>query len=116
MDRKSIIGLILIFLVFMGYMWWTAPSEEELAAQRAMRDSIMRVEQLRIDSLEKAQAMSVAQTETIENQLKSSNDSVRNATLPPHCPNTLTRPRATFFFRPRIFKATGCHLVHLLEK
>lgn len=79
MDRKSIIGLILIFLVFMGYMWWTAPSEEELAAQRAMRDSIMRVEQLRIDSLEKAQAMSVTQTETIENQLKSSNDSVRNA-------------------------------------
>lgn len=79
MDRKSIIGLILIFLVFMGYMWWTAPSEEELAAQRAMRDSIMRVEQLRIDSLEKAQAMSLAQTETIENQLKSSNDSVRTA-------------------------------------
>ena len=79
MDRKSIIGLILIFLVFMGYMWWTAPTEEELAAQRAMRDSIMRAEQMRIDSLEKAQAMSVAQTTTIEDQLKSDNDSIRTA-------------------------------------
>ena len=81
MDRKSIIGLILIFLVFMGYMWWTAPTEEELAAQRAMRDSIMRAEQMRIDSLEKAQAMSVAQTTTIGDQLKSDNDSIRTAAL-----------------------------------
>ena len=81
MDRKSIIGLILIFLVFMGYMWWTAPTEEELAAQRAMRDSIMRAEQMRIDSLEKAQAMSMAQTTTIEDQLRSDNDSIRTAAL-----------------------------------
>ncbi len=81
MDRKSIIGLILIFLVFMGYMWWTAPTEEELAAQRAMHDSIMRAEQMRIDSLERAQVISVAQTTTIEDRLKSDNDSIRTAAL-----------------------------------
>ena len=81
MDKKSIIGLILIFLVFMGYMWWTAPSEEELAAQRATRDSIMRAEQMRMDSLEKAQNATYAQVATIEDQLKSGNDSVRNAAL-----------------------------------
>ena len=81
MDRKSIIGLILIFLVFMGYMWWTAPTEEELAAQRAMRDSIMRAEQMRIDSLERAQNLSLAQENTLESQLQSDNDSVRSAAL-----------------------------------
>jgi len=81
MDRKSIIGLILIFLVFMGYMWWTAPTEEELAAQRAMRDSIMRAEQMRIDSLERAQNLSLAQENTLESQLQSDNDSIRFAAL-----------------------------------
>ena len=81
MDRKSIIGLILIFLVFMGYMWWTAPTEEELAAQRAMRDSIMRAEQMRIDSLERAQNLSLVQENTLESQLQSDNDSIRFAAL-----------------------------------
>ena len=81
MDRKSIIGLILIFLVFMGYMWWTAPTEEELAAQRAMRDSIMRAEQMRIDSLERAQNLSLAQENILESQLQSDNDSIRFAAL-----------------------------------
>ena len=81
MDRKSIIGLILIFLVFMGYMWWTAPTEEELAAQRAMRDSIMRAEQMRIDSLERAQNLSLAQENTLESQLQSDNDSIRLGAL-----------------------------------
>ncbi|MDE5735767.1 MAG: hypothetical protein K2H65_01650, partial [Bacteroidales bacterium] len=34
MDKKSIIGLILIFLVMMGYAYWTSPSlEERQAAQ-----------------------------------------------------------------------------------
>ena len=81
MDRKSIIGLILIFLVFMGYMWWTAPTEEKLAAQPAMRDSIMRAEQMRIDSLERAQNLSLAQENTLESQLQSDNDSIRFAAL-----------------------------------
>ena len=81
MDRKSIIGLILIFLVFMGYMWWTAPTEEELAAQRARRDSIMRAEQMRIDSLERAQNLSLTQENTLESQLQSANDSIRLAAL-----------------------------------
>lgn len=36
MDKKSIIGLILIFVVMMGYAYWTSPSmEEQKAAQEA---------------------------------------------------------------------------------
>ena len=29
MDKKSIIGLLLIFAIFVGYMFWVAPSKEE---------------------------------------------------------------------------------------
>ncbi len=40
MDKKSIIGLILIFLVMMGYAYWTSPSlEERQAAQEAARQA-----------------------------------------------------------------------------
>lgn len=35
MDKKSIIGLILIFLVMMGYAYWTSPSLEERQAAQA---------------------------------------------------------------------------------
>ena len=44
MNKKSIIGLVLIFAIFVGYMWWIAPSEEEIAEQRRIRDSIMLAE------------------------------------------------------------------------
>ena len=33
MNKKSIIGIILIFGIFVGYMWWIAPSKEEIAEQ-----------------------------------------------------------------------------------
>ena len=39
MNKQSIIGLVLIFAIFMGYMWWMAPSKEEMAEMRAKQDS-----------------------------------------------------------------------------
>ena len=41
MNKQSIIGLILIFAIFMGYMWWVAPSEEERAEMQRQHDSIV---------------------------------------------------------------------------
>ncbi len=41
MNKKSIIGLVLIFAIFIGYMKWMSPSQEELAVMRAKQDSIM---------------------------------------------------------------------------
>ncbi len=32
MNKKSIIGFVLLFGIFIGYMWWVAPSKEELAS------------------------------------------------------------------------------------
>jgi YidC/Oxa1 family membrane protein insertase len=44
MDRNSIIGLILIFAIILGYSWYTQPSPEKLAQVQAQKDSIAQVE------------------------------------------------------------------------
>jgi len=48
MDRNTILGLLLIFVLFIGYSWWSAPSKEELEAKRA-QDSIALVQE-RVDT------------------------------------------------------------------
>lgn len=44
MDRKSIIGILLIFVILIGWQYLMKPSEEEIAAQQQRRDSIAQVE------------------------------------------------------------------------
>lgn len=39
MDKKTIIGLVLIFGIFVGYMFWVAPSKEEMAERQRVYDS-----------------------------------------------------------------------------
>ena len=41
MDKKSIIGLVLIFAIFVGYMFWVAPSKEEMTERQRVYDSTM---------------------------------------------------------------------------
>ena len=65
MDKKSIIGLVLIFGIFVGYMFWVAPSKEEMAERQRVYDSMVlaNVEAQRIeDSIlaEKARIDSLA--------------------------------------------------------
>jgi YidC/Oxa1 family membrane protein insertase len=43
MDRSSVIGIILIVIIFLGYMWLSTPSREQLAAQKQTQDSIAMV-------------------------------------------------------------------------
>ncbi len=51
MDKKSIIGLVLIFAIFVGYMFWVAPSKEEMAERQRVYDSTMqaKLEEQRIE-------------------------------------------------------------------
>ncbi len=59
MDKKSIIGLILIFGIFVGYMFWIAPSKEEIAERQRVYDSTMQANleaQRLADSLEAEKA------------------------------------------------------------
>ena len=40
MDRNTIYGLLLIFLLILGYSWWSQPSKEELAKRKQTEDSL----------------------------------------------------------------------------
>ena len=81
MDKKSIIGLVLIFAIFVGYMFWVAPSKEEIAERQRVYDSTMQVqleEQRLADSLaaaEKAALEAGDSTALTANPV----DSLRNA-------------------------------------
>lgn len=46
MDRQSMIGLLLIGLILIGFSIWTSPSEEQIAAAKRQQDSIAQVEKL----------------------------------------------------------------------
>lgn len=43
MDKNTVIGLLLIFIVIFGFSWFNRPTEEQLARQKAQRDSIENV-------------------------------------------------------------------------
>lgn len=66
MDKKSIIGLILIFLVMMGYAYWTSPSlEERQAAQENARKAAQTTEDtVSLTQSESTAAPAPAPTET----------------------------------------------------
>ncbi len=44
MDRNSVIGLILIAAILIGYTWYTKPTAEQLAAEQRRVDSLAQVE------------------------------------------------------------------------
>lgn len=44
MDKRSIIGLVLIFALMMGYSLWNKPSEKEIQTQQQKQDSITAIQ------------------------------------------------------------------------
>ena len=54
MDKNTIIGLVLIAALLIGYSWYTKPSEEEIAQQR-MQDSITAVAKEKAEQQMKAE-------------------------------------------------------------
>lgn len=61
MDKKSIIGLVLIFGIFIGYMAWISPTKEERAQMQRSLDSMVaaRQDSIRTDSMLRAQTDSI---------------------------------------------------------
>jgi YidC/Oxa1 family membrane protein insertase len=51
-NKNTIIGLVLIFLIFIVYSYLMTPSKEEIQKQQRAADSIARINQLRTDSAE----------------------------------------------------------------
>lgn len=68
MDKNTIFGLVLIFLILIGFSYLTRPSEAELQRAQEQRDSIARVEA--------ARAAQVAEQEQKDFELAGQNDSL----------------------------------------
>lgn len=66
MNRNTIIGIVLIFALMIGYTMMMSPSEEELAARKKTQDSLLAVQQQQRDSVNKTALV---------------NDSTRNAAV-----------------------------------
>lgn len=56
MDRNTVIGFSLIFLILIGYYWYTAPTPEQQAAFDKQRDSIAQVEAAKANPVKPATA------------------------------------------------------------
>lgn len=48
MDKNTVIGLVLIFAIIIGFSWFNRPNEEQIEAQKRYRDSIQKVELARV--------------------------------------------------------------------
>lgn len=75
MDKKSIIGLVLIFALMMGYSLWNKPSEKELQAQRHKQDSITAI-QSKIAAVSKVEQKETIVSDTVKK------DSLAQKTIP----------------------------------
>jgi YidC/Oxa1 family membrane protein insertase len=78
MDRNTIIGFSLIFLILVGYYWWAAPSQAEMDIQRKAADSIARVD-AKSDTTQPTQ--NAADTAALNEKSANSQDSVINGFL-----------------------------------
>ncbi len=54
MDRKTLLGLILIFAIFLGFSWYNGKQQGKAAAERARIDSLNNIEQARRLAAEEA--------------------------------------------------------------
>ena len=57
MDRNSLIGLGLIGAILIGWMYFTAPSKEEIERNKRVRDSIALAEQKKAEEIVKTQTI-----------------------------------------------------------
>ncbi len=64
MDKRSIVGLVLIFLIVIGFSYLMRPSKEELAAMRAKQDSVARAEARRDSALAEHQRRYAAEQDS----------------------------------------------------
>ena len=74
MNKNSIIGIILIIGIFVGYFLWMTPSKEEIERQRHYQDSIYQANRARLiqDSIRFAEAQ--RQTEAVVYQSDNNTD------------------------------------------
>ena len=80
MDKKTIIGFVLIALVFIGFSWWNRPSEEQIR-QQMIQDSIAQVnkEKAEKELADKAKSEKEKENDKIKEALKDTSALFHNA-------------------------------------
>ena len=80
MDKNQIIGISLIALIVVGFSILNRPSDEEIARQQAVRDSIAAVESIQVDStaIENGTSTLSAENDTLEVEEPSKNEEFFN--------------------------------------
>ena len=74
MNWKSIVGFVLALGIFIGFMWWVSPTEEQIAEQREnIRRQHDSIEAARLDSI--AAAELAAQRQALIDSLAATSDS-----------------------------------------
>jgi YidC/Oxa1 family membrane protein insertase len=68
MNKNTVIGLVLIFGIFIAYSYWMTPSKKELEAQKRYADSVAYVNDLKKDSVIKAQAIQAAKEKSAQQE------------------------------------------------
>ncbi len=69
MDKNTVLGLVMIFALFIGFTIWQSPSDEEIKQQKLKQDSIALVEKQKSavsDSLAKVDAVAKKDTATVD--------------------------------------------------
>jgi len=81
MDRNSIIGISLIFILFFVWQYLTQPSPEEVEARQRQQDSIQQIEAQKTDTLASMETASAESNTVEEPEEVAEPDSVRNQRL-----------------------------------
>lgn len=74
MDKNTIIGLVVIFLILIGFSYFTRPNEEQVREMQRQQDSIARVEQRRMEQAAAQEKQNIAEAQNTGNAV--SKDSV----------------------------------------
>lgn len=77
-DRNTYLGLFAIGLILFGWMYWTRPSEKQLEREKAIHDSIAKVQQRHQEQIKATAAAQIpkADTATSKSDTSHTNDSL----------------------------------------
>ena len=75
MDKNTITGLVIIFLILIGFSYFTRPSEEEIR-ERQRQDSIARVEQQKMELAARQQKEDIQMSQNQTSATTTSKESV----------------------------------------
>lgn len=108
MDRNSIVGLLLIGAILIGYSYWNQPTAEEIAAMKdqARQDSLTQVEAENLASKADAETAKIQET----NAAVSAEDSAALAQL-----DSLNKMKQLAKYGTLVNAAEGTEELHVLE-